>query len=253
MRHRSIRPLLNRATSHRLYPAMLGSAAAIVAAVTTGVLFNQTEAPAGAHDTAVVAMGAADGNNRPVLDAAPASPAPVSAAPEAPAEKVLQYDFQFQPNYYYCGPASTRIALTSDGVTLSQDEIARQLGTTTSGTNSAAETTRVLNNALGKDVYQTRWIPGQKATPEEAARVQDDVVRAISGDRAIVANIVGGATDAVGVYHEFSGGHFISIVGYRDNGRAVQVADPSGMFGPRTYWMATSNMANWIAARGYSA
>ncbi|MER7008317.1 C39 family peptidase [Dactylosporangium sp. NPDC000555] len=253
MRHRSIRPLLHRTTTHRLYPAVLGSAALLVAAVTTAVVFNQTETPAGAHDTAVAAMGAADGNNRPAIGAAPANPEPTSPAPEAPAEKVLQYDFQFQPNYYYCGPASTRIVLTADGVNMSQDEIARRLGTTTSGTNSAADTTRVLNSVLGKDVYQTRWIPGQRATAEEATRVQEDVVRAISGDRAIVANIVGGATDAVGVWHEFSGGHFIAIVGYRDNGRAVQVADPSGMFGPKTYWMATSNMAHWMAARGYSA
>ncbi|UWP79578.1 C39 family peptidase [Dactylosporangium fulvum] len=232
----------------------MGSAALVAAAAATAALLNQTQGPANAHDSAVAALAqaaivAGDG----AAKEAPSSPAPPAAASNAPAEKVVDYDFQFQPNYYYCGPASTRIVLTSNGVTMSQDEIARKLGTTVNGTDSANDTTRALNSVLGKDVYQTRMIPGQKATAAEAEQLQQDVVRALGSGRAVVANIVGGARDAVGVWHEFPGGHYITIVGYRDNGRTVQIADPSGMFGPRTYWMPTGTMANWVAARGYSA
>src|SRR5690348_6255911 len=58
----------------------------------------------------------------------------------------LSYSFQWQQNYYYCGPAATRIALTARGYYYSQDYLAGQLGTTKYGTNSAADTTRVLNS-----------------------------------------------------------------------------------------------------------
>jgi hypothetical protein len=78
-------------------------------------------------------------------------------------------------------------------------------------------------------------------------------VRAISTGNVIVANIAGGTTDVAGVWHEFPGGHYITIVGYRDDGRTVQIADPSGMFGPSTYWVSTSKMTNWMASHGYSA
>jgi hypothetical protein len=233
----------------RYRPAVLAAASVAAAAALTAALLGPTRAPAQPGAAAVAAA---------VLPpAAPANPAPPAnaapAAPAAPAEKILPFDFQFQPNFYYCGPASTRMALTSHGVAMGQDEIARRLGTTTSGTNSAAETTRVLNGVLGQEVYQTRWLPGQRATAEEATRLQQDVVRAVAGNRAIVANIVGAAVDTAGVQHDFPGGHFVTIVGYRDGGRSVQVADPSGLFGPRTYWMATGAMADWLAARGYSA
>ncbi|UWZ34153.1 C39 family peptidase [Dactylosporangium roseum] len=242
------------APPRRSYPALLGSAALVVVAAATAALLNQTQGPADAHDSAAAALARAAvvAGNGPAKEAPP-SQAPTAAASNAPAQKVVDYDFQFQPNYYYCGPASTRIALTSNGVNLSQDEIARKLGTTVSGTDSANDTTRALNSVLGKDVYQTRTIPGQKATDAEAGQLRQDVVRALSGGRAIVANIVGGARDAGGVWHEFPGGHYVTIVGYRDHGGTVQIADPSGMFGPRTYWMSTGAMANWVAARGYSA
>lgn len=251
MLNRFNRTWFHKTALRRPHLTLTGSALLIAAAVATGALFNEAGAPAArAHDAAVAGAAGVARNAAAELATVPQSAAP---APAPPAEKEVHFDFQFQPNYYYCGPASTRIALSSSGIALSQDEIARRLGTTENGTNSAAETTRVLNGALGKDVYQTHWIPGQRATAAETQQLQHDVVTAISGDRALVANIVGGATDAVGVYHEFSGGHFISLVGYRDNGAAVEVADPSGMYGPRTYWMATTAMANWVAARGYSA
>ena len=84
-------------------------------------------------------------------------------------------------------------------------------------------------------------------------RLQADAVHAISNGYAVVANIIGGATDSAGVWHDFSGGHYIAIVGYSDDGRSLKVADSSGMYGSSTYWMSTINMANWIGTRGYSA
>jgi hypothetical protein len=186
---------------------------------------------------------------------APASPADQNPTPTVPppADKQLSFDFQFQPTFFFCAPAATHMALSAHGANRSQDELANLLGTTTYGTPSAFDTTRALNEVLGKHVYKTREIRGQQATPAEMDRLQADVVRAVGNGYAVVGNIIGGATDAAGVWHDFPTGHYIAIVGYRDDGRAVQVADSSGLFGPGTYWMSTIGMANWIATRGYSA
>ncbi|MEU7870416.1 C39 family peptidase [Dactylosporangium sp. NPDC049140] len=232
----------------RPIPALLGTASLVVVSVATAALLNGGAAPADAHPVGTAALSTAT----PVQPEATTPPAP-DLLDTAPAENTVNFDFQFQPNFYYCGPASTRIALTSVGADLSQNDVAARLGTTVNGTNSVADVTRAMNGVLGKEVYQARFIAGQRASAGEARELQYDAVRALSTGRALVANIVGGATDQAGTYHEFPGGHYISLVGYRDHGRAVLIADPSGMFGPRTYWMSTDALANWAAARGYVA
>jgi hypothetical protein len=176
-----------------------------------------------------------------------------AAEPAPPASKQLDYTFQAQTTYYYCGPAATRIALTVRDAPLSQDELARRLGTTVNGTNSAADTTRVLNSVTGSDFYRTVAIPGQSATPAQIDRLQADVVRAISKGYAVVANIAGSATDTAGGWHSYPGGHYLTVVGYRDGGRTVKIADPAIPGADSHYWMTTTSLAHWIATRGYSA
>lgn len=82
----------------------------------------------------------------------------------APTAKELSVDYQAQPNFFYCGPAATRIALTASGHAPSQDELAARLRTTVNGTDSAEDTTRVLNSLGGSDFYRTRSIPEETAT-----------------------------------------------------------------------------------------
>ncbi|MFG2042977.1 C39 family peptidase [Dactylosporangium sp. NPDC048998] len=177
-----------------------------------------------------------------------------SQIPAQPATKILQYQFQLQPNYYYCGPAATRIALSATGHTVSQDQAAALLGTTTNGTDSAFDTTRGLNSVIGhgRTVYQTREIPAYPATPAQADQLRTDVLNTINSGRAIVANIAGHLTDTAGTYHAYEGGHYLTIVGYKDSGKTVKIADPANPNGDGTYWVTTTNMANWIAQRGYS-
>nr|WP_240942857.1 C39 family peptidase [Planosporangium thailandense] len=165
----------------------------------------------------------------------------------------MTFQYQAQINGWYCGPAATRIALTARGKFPTQDAVAAVLGTTTSGTDSAADTTRGLNALLGETTYQTHLIAGNAPTPAEAAQFQTDVVRAVGNGYAVVANIVGTAVDVTGAAHSYGNGHFLTVVGYRDDGRTVDVADPANPGGDGTYWMATANFARWMAHRGYSA
>ena len=247
----------------RLRLLSLLGAAVVCAAVPTGILLNDQPSTAATRTTAhAAALGAAAGSggaaaSAPTLGASvapqqPADPDPTpTVAPSA--DKQLTFDFQYQPTYFFCAPAATHMALSAHGANRSQDDLATLLDTTTYGTRSAFDTTRVLNEVLGKHVYKTREIRGQEATPAEMDRLQADVVRALRDGYAVVGNIIGAATDETGIGHDFPGGHYIAVIGYRDEGRTVQVADSSGLFGPGTYWMSTINMANWIATRGYSA
>ncbi|MGS2615548.1 C39 family peptidase [Micromonospora sp. LZ34] len=166
------------------------------------------------------------------------------------AERTVGIEYQAQPNFYYCGPAATRIALSAQGKALSQDEVAKRLGTTEAGTDSALDTTRVLNELTGGR-YKTTEIRGSVAKPEEVDRLRADVLDALDAGRPVVANVKGTAVDTEGNPHSYEGGHYLTLVGYRDGGDLIRVADPASPVAE--YWMTLEKVANWIAERGYSS
>ncbi|MGI5212847.1 C39 family peptidase [Plantactinospora sp. CA-290183] len=178
---------------------------------------------------------------------------PEAQAPRPPSAMELTVDYQAQPNFYYCGPAATRIALSADGAAPSQDDVATELGTTTAGTNSAEDTTRVLNELGHTGDYRTTAIPESVATPAQMDRMQSDITAAVADQRPVVVNIIGTAVDTDGTPHSYDGGHYLTVVGYSDDGRTVTIADPANVNGQSSYTMTTINLANWAASRGYSA
>ena len=185
--------------------------------------------------------------------AATPTPTPVADTSNLPGDKALNYDYQRQPNFFFCAPAATRIALSTVGHSNSFDDLAQQLGTTEAGTNSAQDTTRVLNSVVGGHVYTTHEISGATATPAQVDQLKNDVIAAVTNNHAVVANIAGTITDAAGNTHSYEGGHYLTIVGYGQGGTMVKIADPADTQGDGSYWVSTTTMANWIATRGYSA
>ncbi|MEV0429078.1 C39 family peptidase [Micromonospora sp. NPDC050495] len=190
---------------------------------------------------------------------------PAIAAHAAPAEKTAQVTtdrkghgereldvrYEAQPNFYYCGPAATRNALSVLGKNIDVDTMAKEMGTTENGTNSINDITPVLNKETGK-TYRSVEIKDGKADDKQTDTLRADIVRTVDDGRAVVANIAGTATDTDGNTHSFEGGHYISVVGYHDNGKTVTIADSAN---PNTasYRISVDNLADWIATRGYSA
>jgi hypothetical protein len=265
---------------HRRYRFAIASGALIVAALMTEVAQSPGRHAVPAYDSQILAVtdaARANGNGTsrdrprtpPSPSHAPSSPVPAPSSPAAsspatsstpkaapvtaPSSKVLSYQFQLQVNYYYCGPAAARIAASTRGHVLSQDDLAGRLGTTVNGTNSAEDTTRALNSIDGTTFYRTTSIPGGSATPAAMDRLQADIVHAISNGYAVVANIVGTVTDTAGGWHAYDGGHYLTVVGYQDDGRTAKIADPADVNGDGSYWVTTIQLANWMASRGYSA
>ncbi|GAA2707290.1 C39 family peptidase [Micromonospora olivasterospora] len=193
--------------------------------------------------------GAAVAGPAVAAHAAPAGTAP-AAKNDRPGQHRVGYEYQAQPNYYYCGPASTRIALSAEGKDVSQDELAAKLGTTENGTDSAIDITRVLNEyAPGR--YKTTEISSDVASNEQVEQLRSDVRAAVDAGEPVVANVLGSAVDADGVEHSYPG-HYLTVVEYKDDGHTVKIADPADP-AAQEYWMDVKALANWIASRGYSS
>ncbi|MFC8616768.1 C39 family peptidase [Micromonospora purpureochromogenes] len=168
-------------------------------------------------------------------------------------ERELNVRYEAQPNFYYCGPAATRNALSVQGKDIDVDAMAKEMGTTEAGTNSINDITPVLNKETGKkDAYRSVEIRDNKADRKQTDKLRTDIVRTIDDGRAVVANIAGTTTDTDGTTHSFEGGHYISVVGYTNGGNTVTIADSANP-DQASYRISVDNLADWIATRGYSA
>lgn len=162
-----------------------------------------------------------------------------------------------QETFYWCGPASTQVALDVRGIGLTETDLAEQLGTTRNGTNHIGLITDLLNRNVDAD-YITRQIPGNDATDDERELLWEDVKASILGGYAVVCNVMVPPTNyPLGTRGEkpaYGGGtvyHYFTVVGFNADTREVFVAD-SG-FRPYEYWMSVDQLASCIAGKGYTA
>ncbi|MCW3841747.1 C39 family peptidase [Micromonospora yasonensis] len=167
-------------------------------------------------------------------------------------ERELNVRYEAQPNFYYCGPAAARNALSVQGKDINVDAMAKEMGTTEAGTNSVNDITPVLNKETGRDAYHSTEMPVDKVDAQHVEQLRADIVKAVDDGRAVVANIAGTATDTDGNTHSFEGGHYISVVGYRDGGKVVTIADSADP-SMASYRIDVDALAHWIASRGYSS
>jgi len=214
-------------------------------------------------------------------DAAPTSPPPETAPPEAdagatepvvadaapdaaPAKKTLTFTWQGEIVDYWCGPSATRMALStrmSSSMLPSQATLAQELPATTNGTDDISLVVKVLDRRLGGPKYVTKYLPDPPSAQQRAALVSD-LVSLVSSGYPIVANVVSGWRPPMyptgrTIYH------YVAVVGYDANGTKALIADPAaqGHGGPdpawdnvpRSYWISTHDLATWIAGKGYTA
>ncbi|MFC5944696.1 C39 family peptidase [Micromonospora harpali] len=186
--------------------------------------------------------------------AAPAERAAASVQAERrPAgERQLDVRYEAQPNFFYCGPAAARNALSVQGKNIDVDTMAKEMGTTEAGTDSINDITPVLNKETGRKAYHSTELPADKVDGKSIDKLRADVVRAVDDGRAVVANIAGTATDTDGVSHSFEGGHYISVVGYSEGGKTVTIADSANP-DQASYRIDVDALAHWIASRGYAS
>lgn len=171
-------------------------------------------------------------------------------------ERVLPFDRTIirQETGYWCGPASTQMALSARGIKVAEATLARECKTTTNGTDNVGQIEAVLDVRLPSGKYTSMYPGGTKigaaARPaaERKSRFWWDVVRSIDNGFAVVLNwVVPPARKPIkavkGTNNPSYGGgttyHYVTCVGWSDEGnggrQSLLIAD-SG-FAPYVYWV----------------
>ncbi|MGC4761228.1 C39 family peptidase, partial [Micromonospora trifolii] len=84
------------------------------------------------------------------------------------------------------------------------------------------------------------------ADAKQTDTLRADIVKTVDNGRAVVANIAGTSTDTNGTTHSYEGGHYISVVGYHDNGNTATIADSADPT-QAAYQISVEHLADWIA------
>lgn len=178
------------------------------------------------------------------------------------AEKILPYDRAIVPQEtgYWCGPAATQVVLNSRGIVVSEQELARQIGTTVNGTDFVGLIERVLDNITPDARYASVYLEQDPPTVAQREALWRNLKASIDAGFGVVVNWVAppsnyprgvkGSTSPA-----YRGGtvfHYVAAMGYDDTpgARAVWIAD-SG-FAPFGYWISFDQCASLIPPKGYA-
>jgi hypothetical protein len=175
----------------------------------------------------------------------------------APPSKVLSIQWQGQQTGYWCGPGSTRMALSARISPPSQATLAAYLPTTMNGTDDISLVAHALNHYLDKSFYAASNISDPPSSAQQTA-LQKELVGTISNGYAMVGNVVSGWRPPG--YPSGTIYHYVAIVGYDQSGARARIADPAGNCAaggswcnvPQQYWVSTHDLAVWISPKGYT-
>lgn len=182
----------------------------------------------------------------------------IEAAPADGVKRVLPFSWKGQETYYWCGPGSTRMALSTRLATPpSQTSLAKYMGTTTAGTDHIGLVVSALNTYFPTTRFKTK-VMQDPPTASQRAMLKADVLANIGDGFGMVANVISGwrppSYPAGTIYH------YVAIVGYDNGGDLVLIADPAaeGAGGSswakvsRTYWISIADLGTWIGGKGYT-
>jgi hypothetical protein len=183
-----------------------------------------------------------------------------------PAARNLAGTEQPQARDYYCGPATVSEMLAQLGVRLSQAAAARELRTTTNGTDwsnsSGYPVPRVLNENQARNRYVAVALPWQP-TAKQISTYETDLITDINynGGLPLAGNAyeVAGGPHLVGNPVNQTIMHWIDIRGYQDSGAVTDYEDSvHGAMSiawagnvPAYSAIGSPIMADILGARGY--
>lgn len=176
-------------------------------------------------------------------------------------EKVLVYDRSIVPQErsWDCGPASAQVVLSGRGIKVSEDELIREIGTTTNGTDYVGLIERVLDVRIPDARYTSVYINHDPPTATERETLWKHLRRSIDAGYGVVTNWVSPPSNhPVGVKGSQTPNyrgtiyHYVPAMGYDDTpgARAVWIADPG--FAPHGYWVSFKQYASLIPPKGYA-
>jgi hypothetical protein len=166
--------------------------------------------------------------------------------------KILDHQYQAQQTSYWCGPASTRMVLsTATGNLPTQQTLANELPTSTNGTDHIGLVVNALNKHLGARYGQV-LMPNDPPTPAQRDQLWRDITLSIDAGHGVVANIVAPPSNHPPGYPSSTIYHYISFIGYNPDTKQVYVADPARFSGIEHYWLSFDQAATLIPPKGYA-
>ena len=169
-------------------------------------------------------------------------------------KKVLPFDTKMIPQEtgYWCGPASAQIVLKVRGINVSEQQLARECGTTTGGTDHIRLIERVLDGRLPEANYTSVDMPNDPPTQSQKDKMWADVVQSIDAGYAVLANLVAPPSNYPQGF-SYGGGtvfHYVTFTGYDASGnRQLQLSDPG--FRPFQGWISFDQAATLLPPKGY--
>lgn len=165
---------------------------------------------------------------------------------------VLNTTWQAQPNGYWCGPASIKIALGAFGIKTTQTAMAKEAKTDRDGT-WLHQMARVMDyNAPANVRYTVTTIRGQDSTYDDRIRMRENIRRSIKAGVPAAVNIAATPDEQPPLQRQKTGGrftlrHHMPIVGYNENNNTVLVQDPW----TKPFWINLYELADMAGTRGY--
>lgn len=170
-----------------------------------------------------------------------------------PSQVILDIPFQTQQTDYYCGPAAAAMVVNSLGYSKTQDQMARLLGTTESGTAAGNGVANALNNVVRGSKYKFNW---EWQNYNEVAKMKGHVMEALSYGNPVIVNTVESPGDVYLAGHNIGTYlyHFGIIGDYFNYGNEVTYVDPGyGRYGgfQMNQRVSIKNMSYAAGTRGY--
>lgn len=181
-----------------------------------------------------------------------------------PVEKKLNWNkgITGQETGWSCGPATTQILLSARGIAVSEQELIRMIGTHQGGTDHISQIElRALDKYLPEANYTTVDLPNDPPTQQQIDDFWVRLKAGIDNGYGLAMNWVSppsnpprpvnGSTSVPGFYGRSTVYHYVSAVGYAENGadKFTLVGDPGGS--PHEYWVTTRQCVGLMTPKGY--
>lgn len=171
-------------------------------------------------------------------------------------------DHLAQDTGYFCGPASCQTVIrAATGELIDEAVLARELGTTTAGTDWIGLFPKVLNKHVPGAGYMRREMRNDPPVGDDKKILWEDLTRSLEAGFGMVANIVAPPGNYPRIVppstkpFQYGGGvvyHYVAVMGARetaDGKRSVLLVD-SG-FRPYWGWISFDQLATLIPPKGY--
>ncbi len=195
---------------------------------------------------ALVVIGSPFASSTDPATAEPSSPPPraSSVVLTTPTKGTVSHNYQVQKTFYWCSAAAARIALSTHDVSVKQGTLASYMDVSRDGGLPNLNNLRKAMNKYSKNGSYELYQWNNKTTLRQ--QLTKHVIANVDAGHGVIINVT--RIDKA----KFPGGHYATIVGYRDGGNEFKIADPADA-SRESIWLSAANVTDGIKLNRYVA